>query len=121
MALYGYVEGRSDGLGIADKVILKCECIDECEIEVNKYTDEIVTGNKDGRTLTMNDYSIVFKTKNRNNILNVSEAFMTKLRKIWHVIKGKDYMYYDVCLDEKAMKKFIESLQNLVDGKNRIG
>ena len=27
MALFGYIEGRSDGIDITDKVILKCNCI----------------------------------------------------------------------------------------------
>lgn len=119
MALFGYIEGRSDGIDITDKVILKCNCIDECELEVNKYKDVLDDGH--GKSFEYIDYSLIFKTKNRNNTLNAGEAFITKLKKIWRVIRGKDYMYYDVCLDEKAMKKFIESLQNLVDGKNKIG
>lgn len=122
MALYGYIEGRSDGLGITDKVILKCECINECELEVNKYTDEINVDNVDGSSelVPFNEYSFVFKSNERYNTLNAFQALKIKLKKIWYIILGKDYTYYDVIVDEKAMKKFIDALHNLVDGKSEL-
>lgn len=122
MALYGYIEGRSDGLGVTDKVILKCECVDECELEVNKCVDEISVDNVDGdiRKIPFNKYSFIFRSNERYNTLNVFEALKIKLKKILYIILGKDYTYYDIVVDEKAMQKFVHSLQNLIDGKNEL-
>ena len=40
-----------------------------------------------------------------------------KLKKIWCILRGKDYTYYDIVVEEPSMKKFIESLQKLVESK----
>ena len=55
MALYGYIEGRSDGVGIPDNIVLRCDCVDRCELEVEKQCWENEPA----------EYYITFKTKNR--------------------------------------------------------
>lgn len=118
MALYGYIEGRSDGLGVPDNVVLRCDCADRCELEVERQLgDEITLDNADGtskKSRLPDEYYITFKSKSRYNTLNMFEALKIKLKKIWYIIRGKDYLYYDIEVDEKAMKQFVESLQDLI-------
>lgn len=107
MALYGYIEGRSDGLGVPDNIILRCDCVDRCELEVEKqqWDDEPT------------EYYITFKTKNRNIETGVFKSLWIKLKKIWCVIRGKDYLYYDIEIDDKAMKDFYDALGKLINKK----
>ena len=88
MALYGYVEGRSDGVGVPDTVILRCDCVGRCELEVEKQKgDYYIKVSADG----------------------------LKLKKIWYVIRGKDYLYYDIEVDANAMKQYVEALNKMVN------
>lgn len=105
MALYGYIEGRSDGLGVPDNIVLRCDCVDRCELEVEKQQWE-------GEPA---EYYITFKTKNRNVETGVFKSLWIKFKKIWCIIRGKDYLYYDIEVDEQAMKKFVDGLQKLVN------
>lgn len=105
MSLFKYVEGRSDGVGVPDNVILRCGCIDRCELEIEKYKDEFEPA----------EYFFTFKSKSRYNNLNMIEALKIKLKKIWCIIRGKDYLYYDIEVDEQAMKEFVKGLQELVN------
>lgn len=118
MALYEYVEGRSDGLGVPDNVVLRCACVDRCELEVERQEGDYITATneegKDNKMKMPDEYYITFKSKSRNDTLNVFEALKIKLKKIWYVIRGKDYLYYDIVVDDKAMRKFVEGLQEML-------
>lgn len=105
MSLFKYIEGRSDGVGVPDNVVLRCDCVERCELEIGKYKD-------DANTV---EYAFVFKTNPRYNNLNVIDVLKSKLKKIWYIIRGKDYLYYDLEVDEQAMKKFVDGLQKLVN------
>lgn len=114
MALYEYVEGRDDGLGVPDNVILRCSCVDRCEIEVEKQKGEVI-GEANGREARLPDeYYVTFKSKASYNTLNMMEALKIKLRKIWCIIRGKDYTYYDIEVQSKAMEKFVRGLEELL-------
>ena len=119
MALYEYVEGRSDGVGVPDNVILRCSCVDRCELEIERQEgDYITTTNADGKDSKMkmpDEYYITFKSKSRYNTLNMFEALKVKLKKIWYIIRGKDYLYYDIEVDDKAMRRFVEGLQEMIN------
>lgn len=107
MALYGYIEGRSDGLGVPDTVVLRCSCVDRCELEVEKecWNDKDI------------NYCITFKTKNRNIETGIFKSLYIKLKKIWCIIRGKDYLYYDIEIDENSMKDFHNALGKLINKK----
>lgn len=107
MALYGYVEGRDDKLGVPDNIVLRCDCIDRCELEVERqsFEDEPV------------EYYITFKTKNRNIETGVFKSLWIKFKKIWCIIRGKDYLYYDIEINEGAMKDFHKALGDLINKK----
>ena len=107
MALYGYIEGRSDGVGIPDNIVLRCDCVDRCELEVEKQCWENEPA----------EYYITFKTKNRNVETGVFKSLWIKLKKMWCIIRGKDYVYYDIEVDDKAMKDFYNALGKLINKK----
>lgn len=114
MALYGYVEGRSDGVGVPDNVILRCDCVDRCELEVERqYGQTINNGDKEMKL--PDEYYITFKSKSRYNTLNMFEALKIKLKKMWYIIRGKDYLYYDIEVDAKAMRQFVDGLKEMLD------
>ena len=118
MALYGYVEGRSDGVGVPDTVILRCDCVGRCELEVEKQKgDYYIKVSADGKEAEKapDEYFITFKLKARDNTLNIFEALKLKLKKIWYVIRGKDYLYYDIEVDANAMKQYVEALNKMVN------
>ena len=114
MALYGYVEGRSDGIGVPDNVILRCDCADRCELEVERQEGEWVTTGETEKMKMPDEYYIVFKSKARYNTLNMFEALKIKLKKIWYIIRGKDYIYYDIEVDSSAMRKFVDGLNEML-------
>ena len=114
MALYGYVEGRDDGLGVPDNVILRCSCVDRCEIEVEKQKGEVIEKRGNMEVRLPDEYYITFKSKAYYNTLNMIDALKIKLKKIWCIIRGKDYTYYDIEVQPKAMKKFVEGLEELL-------
>lgn len=107
MALYGYIEGRSDGVGVPDNIVLRCDCVDRCELEVEKQCWENEPA----------EYYITFKTKNRNVETGVFKSLWIKLKKMWCIIRGKDYVYYDIEVDNKAMKDFYNALGKLINKK----
>lgn len=114
MALYGYVEGRSDGLGVPDNVVLRCDCADRCELEVERVEGDYINTSETEKMKMPDEYYIVFKSKARYETLNMFEALKTKLKKIWYIIRGKDYIYYDIEVDDKAMRSFVNGLQKLI-------
>lgn len=105
MSLFGYVEGDSNC--DINNVILRCACVDRCELEVEKEVN----------VNAPNEYYFILKSKSRYDNLNIIEVIKLKLKKIWCILRGKDYTYYDIVVEEPSMKKFIESLQKLVESK----
>ena len=114
MALYDYIEGRDDGLGVPKNVILRCSCVDRCELEVERQKGDCITDDQTGKQFRFPDeYTFVFKSKAINNNLNMLDALKVKIKKIWYILRGKDYTYYDIVVGEKAMKDFVKALQKL--------
>lgn len=115
MALYGYVEGRDDGLGVPDNVILRCDCVDRCELEVERCKGDHIVDDVTGKTFKEPDeYFFVFKSRAQYNNIGMFEALKIKLKKIWYIIIGKDYTYYDIEVGEESMSKFVKALEDLI-------
>lgn len=117
MSLYKFIEGRTDGVGVPEKIILRCDCIDECELEISRFKGSYTITNGNKSVKEPDEYFFTFRGNVRNNTLNMFEALKIKLKKIWCIIRGKDYLYYDIEVDEYAMKEFTESLQKFVNSK----
>lgn len=76
-----------------DELIIKCKC--GCDEGVHFKID------KDEST---NDYA--FLTYTNGKFYSEQPRFISKLKKIWNIIKNKDYYYSDVIIDEDEFEQF---------------
>lgn len=75
-------------------VSCKCGCDDGIHMEIRHNDGE--------------DFYAIAAFTNGNFYLEQHHPFIEKMKKIWAIIRNKDYYYSDICMSEKDWKQFKE-------------
>ena len=81
-----------------DELIISCKCGCDEGIHLKIYQDE-------------DEYSFMTFT-NGNFYKEQGSAFINKAKKIWAIIRNKDFYYSDICLSKREFNEFKKWINN---------
>ena len=87
-----------------DNLMIDCSCgCDEgLRIRINKHDDD-------------NYFVMTYTSGNFYNMQNenVFHVIGKKLKKIWHIIRGKDYCYSEICMNREDLEQLKQYLSEI--------
>lgn len=91
-------------------VIVTCDCGCGAELEVKKYINE--------DSINPSDYSINVKSSLFDQEqIGVFKLIKNRLKRAWYDLRGKSYVYLDICLTEVQYTDLCKSLNSLKSSK----
>lgn len=91
-------------------VIVTCDCGCGAELEVKKYIDEDSSKPSD---YCINVKSSLFDQEQ----IGVFKLIKNRLKRAWYDLRGKSYVYLDICLTEVQYTDLCKSLNSLKSSK----
>lgn len=97
-------------------IIVTCDC--NCGQEIHIRKDIYKYNDKNDKTI---EYSISTRSSNwyteQDGPIRV---IVKRLKRAWFALRGKDYLYQDICLNEKEYIELLEGMKNLKDTENEL-
>lgn len=91
-------------------IIATCDCGCGAELEVKKYIDKDST--------TPPNYSINLKSSLFDQEqVGIFKLMKNRLKRAWYDLRGKSYLYLDICLTEAQYIDLCKSLNSLKSSK----
>lgn len=88
-----------------NSIIIECDC--------NTHSIKLVKG--DENEYYLNEYVHTFYSKQDKTFFN---KLKFKLKYIWYILRGKDYLLEEVCLTHKDMTEIIDGVKAIMNFKN---
>ena len=93
------------------------------DIEKNEYITFCKCGCKNGVVLKAynDDHELSLQFVSDNFYLMQNKGKMSlkeKLKRIWFIIRGKEYCYFDILIDERELPRFKEFVARLQEESN---
>lgn len=86
-------------------VINTCDCGCGSELHIQKFKDDCIEDTE--------YFLSLHSSKWFEEQVGIFEKIGIRLKRIWYILRGKDYLFMDICMSSSDFNKFIESLQTL--------